>query len=195
MAVFFALGGVTVWFSLEPMWMIIVANMMARFGRWAAWINLMPVILAPLAVWGMLRLMDYLRRRWLWRESGMVKPLRWVVSPQVNMLSAVILLGGVALSLGLRQWRWSDDAFVLRMLWAATGWGFGYTLMGVGQHVGISRYVWLGAVGGSVSTLVLFLPLTFGQTALVFGLSWSLMLMVSGTIALRRGLMSAQGNR
>jgi len=67
--------------------------------------------------------------------------------------------------------------------------------MGVGQHVGISRYVWLGAVGGSVSTLVLFLPLTFGQTALVFGLSWSLMLMVSGTIALRRGLMSAQGNR
>jgi hypothetical protein len=194
MAVYFAVSGVTLWLILEPMWMTLVANMVKMFGRWAAWVKILPLILAPLAMWGMLRLMDYLRQRWLWRESGMVKSSNWLVPRQVNVLSAVILLGGIALGVGLRLLGRVDDVFILRMLWAATGWSFGYTLIGTGHHIGLPRYVWLGAVGGIVSTGVLFLPFTFGQTSLVFGLLWSLMLIVSGAVTLRRVFLSIQGN-
>lgn len=193
MAVLLGIGGMAVWIVLEPIWITFVGNMVKAFGRWAAKINLLPAILAPLAVWGMLRLMDYLRQRWLWRESGMVKSSRWVVPRRVNVLSAVILLGGLAIGFGVRYFGWADDAFVLRMLWAATGWAFGYTLAGVGHHIALSRYVWLGVVGGLMSTVMLFLPLTFGQTSLVFGLSWCLLLAASGMVTLRRAMFSVKG--
>jgi hypothetical protein len=192
MAVLLGLGGIAVWLTLEPTWMTFIANLVKVLGRWAAWINMLPVILAPLATWGMLRLMNFLRQRWLWRESGMVKPSRWVVPRGVSVLSAVILLGGIALGFGLYLQGRADDVFVLRMLWAATGWSLGYTLIGVGRHIDLARYVRLGVIGGLASTLLLFLPLTFGQTALVFGLSWCLLLAVSGTVALRREFHSVQ---
>jgi hypothetical protein len=192
MALLLGIGGMAVWLTLEPMWITFVGNMVKVFGRWAAWISLLPAILAPLTAWGMLRLMDYLRQRWLWRESGMVKSARWIVPRRVNVLSAVILLGGLALGLGLKYLGRADDSFVLRMFWAATGWAFGYTLAGVGRQVGLSRYVWLGVAGGLVSTVMLFLPLSFGQSALVFGLSWGLLLMVSGIVTLRRVMPSVK---
>ena len=190
MAMLLGLGGVAVWFTLEPMWMSFVANLVKTWGRWAAWINMLPVILAPLAAWGMLRLMNVLRQRWLWRDSGMVKSSRWIVPRRVNILSAVIMLGGVALGFGLRSLGWADDVFMLRTLWAATGWSFGYTLVGVGRNIGLMRYVWLGVIGGLASTSLLFLSLTFSQTALVFGLGWCLLLAVSGTVVLRHAFLS-----
>jgi hypothetical protein len=194
MAMYFAVSGVTLWLILEPIWMTLVANMVKMFGRWAALVKMLPVILAPLTVWGMLRLMDYLRQRWLWRESGMVKSSFWLIPRRVNVLSVVIFLGGIAIGVGLRIFGRVDDAFILRILWAATGWGFGYALIGTGHHIGLPRYVWLGAVGGIASTSLLFLPFTFGQTSLVFGLFWSLMLIVSGAVTLRRVLLSIRGN-
>jgi len=193
MAVLLGIGGMTVWLSLEPMWMTFVGNMVKVFGRWAAWVNMLPVFLAPLAVLGTLGLMNTLRRRWLWRESGMVKSSRWIVPRRVNVLSAVVLLAGLALGFGLRYLGQVDDSFVLRMLWAATGWAFGYTLVGVGRHISLSRYIWLGVVGGLISTVVLFLPLTFGQTSLIFGSAWCLLLATSGIVTLRRALLSVRG--
>ena len=195
MALLLGIGGLSVWLVFEPTWTTFIGNMMGVFGRWAAWINILPVILAPLAVWGMLRVMDYLRQRWLWRESGIVKASRWIVPRRVNVVSAVILLGGLALSLGMRYLGRADDLFVLHMLWAATGWALGYTLAAVGRHLGLSRYVWLGVTGGLISTVVLFLPLTFGQTSLVFGLSWCLLLAMSGIITLQRATFSVKGRQ
>lgn len=185
LAVMFAFGSIAIWIGFEPVWITFVGKMMHQFGRWAAWINMLPMVVALLAVWGMLRVMDTLRRRWLWRESGMVKSTRWVVPQRVNVLSAVILICGIVLSLGMRYLGRADDSFVLRMLWAATGWSFGYTLAGVGSYIGLSRYVWLGIVGGLASTVMLLLPLAFGQAALVFGLSWCVLLTISGIVTLR----------
>ena len=191
LAVLLGLSGVAAWLSLEPGWLTFVATVAKTFGRWAAWISMLPLVVAVGAVWGMLWLMGFVRRRWLWRESGMVKSSRIVVPRGVNVLSAVILVGGIGVGLGLRYIGWVDDAFVLRMLWAATGWGFGYTLVGTGRHLGLARYVRLGAVGGIASTAMLFLTLTFGQVALAFGVGWSIILSVSGAIALRRAFRTA----
>jgi hypothetical protein len=188
MAVFFILSSLAVWLSFEPMWLTFIGTLVKTFGRWAVWFSMAPTVLSVAAVWGMLGLMKVLRQRWLWRESGMVTSTRWVVPRSVNILSAVIMIGGIAAGFGLRYLGWVNDAFALRMLWAATGWSFGYTLIGVGRHIGLERYVRLGAVGGLASTIMLFLPFTFSQVSLVFGLGWSLLLIVSGVVALQHAL-------
>jgi len=192
LAVSLGLGGVICWLVLEPVWITFLLNLVKVFGRWVTWVSLLLVFLPALATWGMLGIMNYARRHWLWRESGMVKPSRLMIARRVQVLSAAIFIGGVVLGFGWRQIGWADDRFVLRMIWAAAGWSFGYTLVGLGRNTGLARYVWLGAIGGLTSTVVLFLPFTFGQAALVFGLWWGLALAVSGIVALQRALPSVR---
>ena len=194
LAILLGVGGLTAWLSFEPGWWAFIGTLIKAWGRWAAWLNMLPMVAGLLAVWGMLGLMSFLRRRWLWRESGMVQSMRWVVPRRVNVLSTAILLGGLALGLGVRGLGWGDDMFLLRMLWGATGWSFGYTLVGVGRHIGLPRYIWLGISGGLLSTAVLFVPLSFGWSSLVFGLLWGLLLGVSGLVTLRRAIRSLKNN-
>jgi hypothetical protein len=166
--------------------MAFVMRAAARYGRWAAWIGMVPVFVAPLAALATLGLMASVRRRWLWRESGTVNPARWAVPRKVNVLSAVILLGGLALGVGLLKLRLVDMSFLLRMLWAATGWSFGYTLFAMGAHLDLSRYRRIGLAGGILSTGLLLIALSFAQAALVFGLLWFVLLGGSGILTLRR---------
>ncbi len=190
LALLMGLGGLGTWLALEPAWMAFVARTAVRYGRWAAWVGMAPMVLLLLAVWGMLRVMAVVRRRWLWRESGMVSPVRWAVPRRVNVASAVILLGGVALGFGLTRLGYGDGTFLLRMLWTATGWAFGYTLFAMGRFLELPRYRGLGLTGGALSTLLLFLPLPFGQASLAFGLLWCALLAGSGLVALRRAALS-----
>ena len=190
LAMLLGLGGLTAWLVFEPFWMTFVVRMAATYGRWAAWVGILPALVPPLVVLGMLGVMRVLRRRWLWRESGMVSPSRWAVPRRVNVLSAVILLGGLAVGLGLLKLGLVDASFLLRMLWTATGWSFGYTLFAMGRHLDLPRYRWLGLTGGILSTALLFLPLPFAQSSLVFGLLWCAMLAGSGLITLRRATLS-----
>ena len=191
MATIMAFMGAFAWFSLTlagMQWYIrLILNLKEIFGNWTPWINgLVYLLILFTVLGGSLWIMRVLRRKWLWRESGWVKPLRWQVTRRITVLSAVIILGGIVLGLMLLSAGKVDKSFVLRMLWTATGWGFGYTLIGMGREIGLIRYVWLGAVGGLASTAVLFLPLTFGQTAIVLYGVWTLALGISGAIVLRR---------
>jgi len=191
MAMIMAFMGAFAWFSLTlagMQWYIrLILNLKEIFGNWTPWITGLVYLLILFAVpGGSLWIMRVLRRKWLWRERGWVKPFRWQVPRRITILSAVIILGGVVLSLILLSAGKVDKSFVLRMLWTATGWGFGYTLIGMGREIGLIRYVWLGAFGGLASTTVLFLPLTFGQTAIVLYGAWTLALGISGAIVLRR---------
>lgn len=161
------------------------------FGSWAPWIDGLLFLLIIFSIIGVsLWLMRAMRRKWLWRESGWVKPLRWQVPRRVSVLSVVIVLGGIGLALALFAADRVEASFILRMLWVATGWAFGYTLVGVGREIGLKRYIWLGAVGGIASTVLLFLPLTFGQIAIVLYGAWALVLGISGAITLRRALVT-----
>lgn len=190
LALLLGLGGLAAWLAFEPAWMAFVMRTAARYGRWAAWVGIVPALLAPLAALGMLRLMAGVRRRWLWRHSGTVNPSRWSVSRKVNVLSAVILLGGLALGLGLLRLGLADASFLLRMLWTATGWSLGFTLFAMGRNLDIPRYRRLGVAGGVLSTTLLILPATFAQAALVFGLAWAALLAASGLVTLRRAALS-----
>jgi hypothetical protein len=180
------LGGVTIWFIFSPWWAMLLGEMILTYGRWAAWIGMLWIAVPAVVVWGMVAVMGYLRRRWLWSETGNVTPARMVVPSGVNLIAAGILLAGIGTGVLLWMRGVVDDGFALRMLWAATGWSFGYTLFGVGREIGLPRYVSIGLIGGIASTLVLFLPLTFGGASLALGLGWCLILGVSGVVTLRR---------
>lgn len=165
---------------------------MTTYGRRAAWLGMLLAVLPAIVALGMLGAMGYLRRRWLWARSGLVKPSRWAVPRRVNLLAAAILLGGIALALLLRFLGTVDSDFVLRAFWVATGWSFGYTLMAVGRNLGLPRYLWIGALGAGSSTVILFLRISFAQSALLFGVIWFLLLGVSGAVTLRRAWLAVQ---
>jgi len=101
LAVSLSLGGVICWLVLEPVWITFLFNLVKVYGRWVAWASLLLVFLPGLATWGMLGMMNYVRRRWLWRESGMVKPSRWMVSRRVTALFLPLTFGQAALAFAL----------------------------------------------------------------------------------------------
>jgi len=179
---FFTLTGVRWYLRL-------ILFLKGTFGSWAPWIDGLLFLLIIFSVLGgSLWLMRAMRRKWLWQKSGWVKPLRWQVPRRVSVLSVVIVLGGIGLAIALFVTNRVEASFILRMLWVATGWAFGYTLVGVGREIGLKRYIWLGAVGGIASTVLLFLPLPFGQVAIILYGAWALALGISGAIVLRRVL-------
>ncbi|HTX79678.1 MAG TPA: hypothetical protein VMC62_08420 [Longilinea sp.] len=192
LGLYFAIAGATLWLAFNPAWQTYVFTLMLTHRVLGIVVNFIPVVLPLAIVGGMLPVMNYLRRRWLWRESGMVKS-RWMMVPKgVNILSAVIIV--VALGLGALAWHfgYGDDMLIWRVLWASTGWSMGYTYIGVGRHIGLKRYVWMGAIGGLASTLVLFLPFGFSGLTLVLWLGWGVTLCTSGGLALRRAFQSVQ---
>lgn len=184
--------GVTSWlvFDLTAAWFPFFIRLANAVGNWARWISMLLAFLPALLGIAALALTTYVRQRWLWRKSGWVKPLRRAAPPRATVISGAIWLAGVLGSLGLLRLGLVDGLFVLRMLVVGTSWSTGYFLVELGWSLGLSRYVWLGMIGGLIPTPLLFLPLTFGQVWLVLGLWWGLTLAASGTFALRQKLLS-----
>jgi len=192
LAVLFGFSGLCVWLGFQPFWFRLIGNMTKMFGRWAAWLGMLPLVLMLLAVWGMTRLMDYLRSHWLWRKTGMVRARSWVVPRHITLISAGILLGGIAFGFVLRRLGWIANEGILNMLWTATGWSFGYTLVAMGRNLGLRRYLWFGVLGAVLSTAMLFLPLSFALFALAFGLLWFCLLVISGLITWRKAALNVK---
>lgn len=183
-ALLIGLSSVGAWLALQPFWMTIIMKASVKYGRWAAVLGMAPIVVTILVVWGMLGVMKIIRQRWLWRESGTVKPSRWVVPRGVNLISTVIFLVAIGAAAGMWMLGWVQDTFILKMIWVATGWSFGYTLAAVGMQIGLTRYLYVGLAGGLLSIIALLLPLDFGQTALLIGAIWFCILLSSGLVTL-----------
>jgi hypothetical protein len=192
LAIILATLGITSWLILDLVYVPFVAELMKTFGKQAIWFSLLLLIIPLLVAWVTIGVMNYLRRRWFWRDSGMVKPLSRLVPLWATVLGVAIYLVSVMLTLGLHFSAQADSLFALQMLVVAAGWSTGVILVGLGHTIGLSRYIWFGVIGGLASTFLFVLPLTFGQTVLVFGLSWGLMFAASGITLLRHTLLSLQ---
>jgi hypothetical protein len=192
-AIILATLGLTSWLTLDLVYLPFVAELMKTFGKQAIWVSLLLLIIPVLVAWGTIGVMNYLRRHWFWRNSGMVKPLSRLVPLWATVLGVAIYLVSVMLTLGLHFSAQVDVLFALRMLVVAAGWSTGVILVGLGHAIGLWRYIWFGVIGGLASTFLLILPLTFGQTALVFGLAWGLMFAASGIVLLWHTLLSWKG--
>ena len=192
MAVVWVSIGVTSWFVFDQarVWLAFAIHLANVLGGWARWITMLLVFLPTLLGFGALTLITYARKRWLWRESGWVRPSRSPTPRWVWVIVAAIFLVSVLLSVELYRQGLVNDLFVLKMLVAASSWATGYYLAALGRNIGLSRYIWLGIAGGLVPTIVLFIPLTFGETWLAVGLWWGFVSTVSGVWALRHKMLS-----
>lgn len=190
MALIMVTLGTTSWLVFDLVYVPFIAKLMKTFGSSTVWLSLLLVILPALVGLGTVGLMNYVRQRWLWHESGVVKPLSRLIPRRVTILAVVVYLVSLGFTLGLHFAGWVETLFTLQMLVVAAGWSTGVTLVGFGRAIGLTHYIWLGIIGGLASTILLFLPLTFGQTALIFGLAWGFMFAATGIVLLRRTLLS-----
>ena len=141
-----------------------------------------------LVLFGARRLIAWVRRRFLWKNRGFVKSLRWQVSPRVNLLAGGILIAMLVAAIGLMRNGLVSNDFALRTLVAAAGVASGIVLFALGRELELNRYRWVGIIGGASSALILLVPLSFSSAWLTLGIGWTIIFAVSGTWALRRSL-------
>lgn len=194
MGVILVILGILPQLVFSPMYMRLQLRLLfslARaFGDWAKWLTLLIVSLpAFVALLGTRHIIRYVRQRWLWHDSGFVKPLPSAVSRKMLTLATAIVVVSTVVGFMLSRAGWGGPMFPLRMLVVSVGWAQGITMIGVGHTTGLSHYTWLGIVGGLASTLFLFLHLTLGQAWLALCLLWGLAFTVSGLISLRCTLL------
>ena len=186
--------GVVNWLIFDYMneWVSLMIDLAARFGvvgRWSVmFVVMIPAVLALFA----LLVIRIVRRRWLWRASGYVKARRWLVPRRVTVISFIIILVTFAIGMLLQSQLPADEMFLLRLLLVASSWSFGYTLIEMGRLLDLPRYLRAGILGSAVTTLLLFLPLTVGQTSLLWGLLWGILLTVSAYPVVRQAVRSAR---
>jgi len=178
--------GLIEWFVFRPAWFKLILSLKANPGPWSIWFVMIVLFLLPIiVVLGMIRIMDYARRRWLWKDSGYVKPSHFAISRRSNVLAALVLLAVLASGLGIYRFAEIDDQFPWRLIWTAISWGFDVSFIDMGRSLGIRRYPWLGAICGLASIPLLFVRLSLEMTPLVICLIWGIAFTVSACFAIR----------
>lgn len=142
---------------------------------------------------GARRLIEKFRRNIIWRDSGFVKSLRWQVSRRYSLLAVAVVIAMVLGSFALMLRGLVSQEAVLRALVSSAGAATGIIYFGLGTDLSIQRYKWVGSIGGLGSTLILFLPSSFSISWLMLGITWLVILSISGIYALRHALGNLEG--
>ena len=140
------------------------------------------------------RIIEHVRISRIWKDSGYVKPLQIQTSWPVILSSVVITLGMVLFASWLQAVGTIDLESVLRTLVSSTGIATGVIYIGVSITLDINRYLIVGLLGGMISLLILFLPLSFSMAWLILGIAWTIILVISGTRALKKVLSANKGS-
>jgi hypothetical protein len=139
-----------------------------------------------LVAFGSSRLIARVRREYFWKDRGEIVPLPWQVEPWVNVLAAAAFMILMMLGLWVVLRGGRDDDALLRLLIAVSGVMTGIMYMGMGRSIRLNRYLPVGLIGGLLSGVLFFIPLTFSESWLAFGAIWTTVLLISGLYALRR---------
>lgn len=180
-------SGIMTWFIFDQasVWMPIMVELGKRFGTLGRTTALIIVLVPSLLTLSALLVMRFLRRRWLWRDTGYVKSKQIAVPFHVTLISVIVMLVPLGIGMLLQAINLVDDIFLLRLVFIASGWSFGYTLIAMGQRLDLPRYVQVGWWISVLTAPLLVLPLTVGVTALWWGLLWGVALTLSGINPLR----------
>lgn len=128
---------------------------------------------------------EVVRRRWLWRKVGAVKPQKWIVSRR-TLFAAFALMIITFLVGALIAVRVGDGWLILRALYLGMGWEFALMYFMVGRELDIDRYRWVALVGTVLTSVIAFAPLSVGLISLGVGGVWAALLTASGLYALRQ---------
>ncbi len=147
-----------------------------------------------LVAFGSRRLIARVRREYFWKERGEIVPLPMGVDRWVNVLAAAVFITLMIFGLWVVLPGGSDDEAILRLLIAASGLATGITYLGMGRSLRLNRYLPVGIIGGLLSGVLFFIPLTFSESWLGLGVIWTTVLLISGLYSLwrtRRGMAEA----
>lgn len=134
------------------------------------------------------RLIDRIRISVIWKDSGFIKPLHRQTNWPVTLLSGSVAIGMILYATWLMTVGRINTENVLRTLVSSSGIGTGILYIGISFSLDIRRYLIVGLIGGMLSVLILFLPVSFSTAWLIFGITWMLLFVVSGTWALQQVL-------
>ena len=134
-------------------------------------------------------MIENIRRQTLWKNLGFVKSLRWQVSWQTNAVAVIVFVTMIVAAVWLMSQGYVNQEFILRTLVSSSGIATGIVFFGMGKELDLQRYKWTGAVGGILSTVIIFVPISFSIAWLVLGIIWMAVLTVSGSWALRKSIL------
>ncbi len=143
-----------------------------------------------LAIYGSRRLIDWIRRSYLWTETGYVEPLKWQVRTSVTLAAGFASIALIILAIWLMVTGSLSEEAVLRTLAASASLGTAIVYLGTGIDLRLRRYEAVGIAGLILSVTVLSQPASFSQSWLLFGVGWMAILTVSGLWALRQSVLT-----
>jgi hypothetical protein len=186
----FLIMGLGGWFlfSTEGLRWIVVALVQRREITIIALFALLPAFW--LAIYGSRRLVEWIRRSFLWTETGYVEPLKWQVRTSFTMAAVFASIALIIVAVWLMAIGSLSEEAVLRTLAAAASLGTAIMYLGMGIDLRFRRYKAVGTAGLILSVIVLSQPASFSQSWLLFGVGWMTILTVSGLRALRQSVLS-----
>ena len=127
---------------------------------------------------------EYVRRRWLWRETGFIKSKAMILPRGVGLVGGLIgfitLIGGILLTIQLR-----DFSIFIRSSFVGAGFAQTYMYFMLGRRFEIARYRLVSIVGLAGTVFIALLPLSGGLICLLISLWWTAVLVVSGISGVR----------
>lgn len=193
--IIFILMGSISWLMFNPAWIRLFIRLKDNFGAWTSWLVFLLLFLIPVFfALGFQRFIEYVRRRWLWRESGMIKSSRAMVPPLVTLVSVIVFVLILVTGLALRPVLASGEFYVFSLIFLAAGWSFGITLTWFGYRIQLNRYVYLGIIGGLATTPVLLFQTSLVDPPLYFSLLWGTILLITGFVILQQAWAVFQEN-
>jgi hypothetical protein len=149
--------------------------------------------LAPafiLVIYGLRRLIERIRRSYLWKDSGYVEPLRWQVKKSVSITAGFMSIALILVAVWLMANGVLSEEGALRALAASASLGTSVVYLGMGIDLRIRRYVVVGIAGVILTGFVMSQWVSFAGSWLLVGVGWLAILVVSGLWALRQSMLS-----
>jgi len=147
-----------------------------------------------LLTFGIRHLIRLYRRRVLWRHLGEIEPFKWQVDSRINVLAAVVWLVVIIVGLVLLSGDPMNLDADMRVIAGAGGIATGVVYFAMGQSLALTRYRWVGIIGGLLSAVLMISPLNVSFSWLAIGIIWAVTLAVSGALAFRSTLKRLKGS-
>jgi hypothetical protein len=139
-----------------------------------------------LLVFGSQRIIRRIRMSEYWGSKGYMKPLRWQVRWPIQLIAVVVSIAIIITSFVLMLRGKLTQGDVLRFLVFSIGIGTGIMFLGIGIDLKVQRYVTVGIVGIVSSIIIAILGISFSTSWFIFGISWMVLLALSGIWAIRQ---------
>ncbi len=143
-----------------------------------------------LAIYGSRRLVEWIRRSYLWTETGYVEPLKWQVRTSVTLGAGFASIALIIVGVWLMATGSLSEEALLRTLVASASLGTAIVYLGMGIDLRLRRHVGIGITGLILSAIVLTQTTSFSESWLLVGAGWMAILTVSGLWALRQSVLN-----